>query len=134
MIGLDTNVLVHYLTNDDPVHSPIAKEIIEGAEARNEPIYLNTIVLCELCWILSGSRYRYDRLAVASTLELMLERGTFFFEQRELVTAAVAAYKTGKADFADHLVGGKNRDAGCETSFTFDRSLEGAETFSQARN
>ena len=132
MIGVDTNVLVRYLTNDDPAQSPVAKGIVDAAEKRSETIYLNTTVLCELCWILSGPRYRYDRLTIASTLELMLDRGAFVFEQRDLVSAAVAEYKTGSADFADSLIGQKNQDAGCTTSFTFDRSLGGAATFSQA--
>lgn len=132
MIGIDTDILVRYLTNDDPVQSPIAREIIDAAEARKEPIFLNSVALAELCWILGGSRYRYDRVAIASTLELMLERGTFVFEERELVAAAAAEYKTGMADFADYLVGGKNQGAGCRTSFTFDRALDETEAFTQA--
>ena len=61
MRGLDTNVLVRYLTRDDDAQFAAASDLIEGAEHRSERLYLNIVVLCELTWVLRGSRYRFPR-------------------------------------------------------------------------
>ena len=97
MRGLDTNVLVRYVTDD---------------------------VVCELCWTLRGKRYRYDRPTIASVLEKMLDAWVFEFEHRALVARAAKEYRLGRADFADSLIGLSNERAGCEDTVSFDGRLE----------
>lgn len=46
MRGLDTNVLVGYLTDDDPEPSGAARTLIQGAEDEGVRLYINTIVAC----------------------------------------------------------------------------------------
>ena len=53
MIGLDTNVLVRYLTQDDPVQSAQANAFIERELSPAEPGIIGHIVLCEVGWVLS---------------------------------------------------------------------------------
>ncbi len=124
MRGIDTNVLVRYLTDDDPKQSPLARELIQGAEDEGERLYINTIVVCELCWTLRGKRYGYDRPTIAAALVKMLDARVFEFESRSLVARATEAYRLGRADFADYLIGLANDRAGCEKTATFDRRLE----------
>jgi predicted nucleic-acid-binding protein len=127
--GVDTNVLVRYLTDDDPKQSALARELIQGAEDQGERLYINTIVVCELCWTLRGRRYGYDRPTIAAALEKMLDARVFELENRALVARAIGAYRLGRADFADYLIGLANRRAGCEDTVSFDARRETLDEF-----
>lgn len=128
MIGLDTNVLVRYLTRDDEPQFRVAKRLIDEIEASGETVYISAIVLAELAWVLEIS-YGFDRRTLVSTLKQILETVEFVVEDRELVDEAVAQLAKGKAGFADHLIGVRNRAAGCEVTVTFDRALRGRQAF-----
>ncbi len=129
MRGLDTNVLVRYITKDDPPQFAVASELIERAEQQRECLYVNTVVLGELTWVLRGSRYRFPRSVIAETIEKLLAIPLFEFEDRNQIHAAVAEYRAGRADFADYLIGQKNLAAGCEDTVTFDSHLADSEAF-----
>jgi predicted nucleic-acid-binding protein len=120
MTGLDTNVLVRLLVGDDPEQADRAEALIRREHAAGSPCYLNTIVLCELVWVLERT-YGYPRADVANALERLLHAAPFRLEDREDVRAAVRAYREGLSDFADHLIGATNRNAGCTRTVTFDR-------------
>jgi predicted nucleic-acid-binding protein len=47
MIGLDTNILVRYLAQDDPVQSPKARELIEQQLTEENPGFLSVVVMAE---------------------------------------------------------------------------------------
>jgi predicted nucleic-acid-binding protein len=127
--GVDTNVLVRYITDDDPLQSSRAKQFIEGAEERGERLFVNTTVVCELCWTLRGGRYQYDRPSIAAVIERMLQARTFDFEHRDLVLRSMKDYRHGGADFADYLIGHRNLTAGCSDTVSFDAGLENAPGF-----
>lgn len=122
MRGLDTNVLVRYLTQDDPAQSRKANAVIAEAVERNEPCAISAVVLCELVWVLRGA-YRLDRPTIAITLEKVLETAQLVVEQADLARRALDDYRRGRGDFADYLVGWRNRQAGCSDTVTFDRAL-----------
>ena len=127
--GLDTNVIVRYLTQDDPVQSRKANSIIEGTLAKGGSCYVSVVVLCEIVWVLRGA-YGFARKAVLLALDRILETAGFLVEDRDFVQDALEGFRRGRGDFADYVVGVRNRAAGCRTTVTFDRSLEGSELFS----
>lgn len=129
MRGVDTNVLVRYLTQDDPAQFAQAAELMNRLEAAGERVYINSVVLSELVWVLSGARYRFSRSAIAETIEQLLVIPLFELEDRDQVVAAVADYRDGSADFADYLIGRKNLGVGCERTATFDSHLAGLRAF-----
>lgn len=129
MRGLDTNVLVRYITRDDPVRFALASELIEQSEAMGQRLYVNTVVLSELAWVLSGSRYRFPRSLIAETFEKLLAIPLFEIEDRDEVLVAVAEYRSGRGDFADYLIGRKNLAAGCHDTVTFDTHLGEGQAF-----
>jgi predicted nucleic-acid-binding protein len=128
MIGLDTNVLVRYLVQDDAAQSRQAGAVIEGAARRAEQIYLSAVTMCELVWVLE-SAYERPRAIVAAALEKILRTAAFTLEHADHVRAAVMTYSSSPVDFADALVGRINAAAGCEHTVTFDRDLKRAGDF-----
>lgn len=122
MKGLDTNVLVRYLTQDDPVQSRKANALIAEAVDRGEQCPINVIVLCELVWVLREA-YHLDKPTVAATLEKVLDTAQLVVEQADLARRALDDYRRGRGDFADYLIGWRNRQAGCSDTATFHRAL-----------
>lgn len=120
MIGLDSNVLVRYLTQDDAAQSKKADQLIDEAIRAGEPLFLNHVVLSEVNWVLARA-YGYGGVALADTLEKILSAAQFEFEDKNALWQALAAFRDSGADFADCLIGVKNAAAGCRSTVTFDR-------------
>ncbi|WP_346292688.1 type II toxin-antitoxin system VapC family toxin [Sphaerothrix gracilis] len=125
MIGLDTNILVRYLTRDNEQQWRQAADLIQ----QNQPCFIANIVLCELVWVLRGTNYRFRKEEIASVLDAMLHSAAFEFEDRSTVDQALQRYKQGKADFSDYLIGAVSRQAGCAETVSFDGKLKGEKGF-----
>lgn len=123
MIGLDTNVLVRYLVQDDPAQAKQAAAAIESAAGRGERMRLSATTLCELVWVLE-SAYDQARADVARALEQIARTADFDLEHAAHVRTAIERYRSTSADFADVIVGLVNEAAGCEHTLTFDRPLK----------
>jgi len=126
--GLDTNILVRHVTDDDPAQSAVVRALFRKMEAEGERLHVSCIALCELCWTLRG--YEYSRRDISAVLAKMLETGLFEIQDSDLVRRALEEYLQGKADFADYLIGQQNGRAGCTDTITFDRNLKKASGFS----
>jgi len=122
MIGLDTNILVRYLTQDDPDQSRKAAHEIEKGLSAGEMFFIANIVMCELVWVLETA-YRYDRREISPVLERILRTKQFQFENKDLLWESFADYRSKKGDFADHLIGRSGHKAGCRETLTFDAGL-----------
>lgn len=118
MTGLDTNVLVRYVMQDDPRQSLRATRLIESLSAE-DPGFVPVVVLVELVWVLSGS-YDLDRTQVATVLATLLRSKELVVDRAELVTQALKRYSTEGADFADALIERLSAAAGCAATMTFD--------------
>lgn len=122
MIGLDTNVLVRYLTQDDAEQALRASRLIETQCTRNDPCRIALIVLCELVWVLRGA-YGYEKDIIIQVLEGILASSELRVEKEDEARSALAAFQKGPADFADYVIACANRGAGCETTCSLDRKL-----------
>ena len=118
MTGLDTNVLVRYVMQDDPRQSPRANSLIESLSAE-EPGFVPVVALVELVWVLSGS-YDLDRAQVATVLGTLLRSKELVIERADVVTQALKRYNASGADFADALIERLSAAAGCSATMTFD--------------
>lgn len=128
MKGLDTNLLVRFLVQDDPDQSARVGELIDECVAAGEAVFLNGVVLCEAVWVLE-SGYGHGRDVLADVLEKILLTRQFEVEDRDGIWRALEAFRQGEAGFADYLIGERNRACGCDATATFDRALEGAPGF-----
>ena len=118
MIGLDTNVLVRYIMQDDAKQSAKATALIESLEDAGGG-YVTLVAILELSWVLSSS-YELTRDQVAMALDGILRTRQFTIEQADQVLRALRVFKVGKSDFADCLIERSAASAGCERTMTFD--------------
>ena len=119
MIGIDTNVIVRYIVQDDPIQSKAATRLIEQSCNIDNPGFINQIVMCELVWVLRRS-YKLDKASICKVIEQIIRTDRFLIEDIQLVWKALQAFKESKADFADCLLGQKNLQAGCDYTATLD--------------
>lgn len=118
MIGLDTNVVVRYITLDDSVQTPKAVKLIESLSA-GEPAFLSLVVVAELAWVLEGS-YNLDKKSIIRVFEGLLHSKELVVEQPDVVAQALRRFSLGNAGFADHLIERSAHAQGCLYTFTFD--------------
>jgi predicted nucleic-acid-binding protein len=128
MKALDTNILIRYLVQDDPVQSRKAATHIENAAAAGDQILISDIVLCETVWVLD-SAYGYEKMEIAGAIEKLLQSATFVFAAKDVVAAAFEEYRSTKVDFADCLIGRLHLSLGCERTVTFDHALRKLASF-----
>ena len=128
MIGVDTNVLVRYLTQDDPAQARKVDTFVATAIESGDRLHVDDIVLCELVWVLRAA-YRFGKPVIAAALDKVMSTGIFAFDDRELLRAALTDYLKGPGDFSDYVIGRRNSRAGCEHTVTFDRPLNGGPSF-----
>ena len=53
MIGLDTNVIVRYVVQDDPRQSAAATRLMEKTLSAENPGFVAVVTLCEVAWVLA---------------------------------------------------------------------------------
>jgi len=121
MVGIDTNVLVRYVVQDDARQAATANHFIESTLSEDEPGWIASIVLCEFVWVLEAA-YGYARNPIATTLERLFEVARFRLEAPSLAWRALEAYRRG-ADFADALIALVGEHAGCDYTATFDKDM-----------
>jgi len=129
VIGLDTNVLVRYLTQDDAAQARRVDALINAAADDETRLYVDDIVLCELVWVLRAA-YRLSKPTIIDALDKLISTSAFSFDDRELLRATLSDFNAGSGDFADYLIGRRNLRAGCEQTMTLDRQLKAHPAFS----
>jgi predicted nucleic-acid-binding protein len=127
MIGIDTNILVRYIAQDNATQAAAATRLIEKECTADQPGWVDAVVLCELVWVLE-SAYDYPRTTVVEVLHTLLTSAELRVEMPELARAALRTYQSGTAGYADCLIGLRNQQAGCVATYTFDKKAGRMET------
>lgn len=117
MIGLDTNVVVRYLVQDDPDQSAVASSVID-ALTETDPGYLSLVTVVEIYWVLRRA-YRVSAGRCAELLEGLLDVRELRVDRDAIVRAALNSSRDG-LDFADAVIAELGRAAGCDHTVTFD--------------
>ncbi|MBI4289968.1 MAG: type II toxin-antitoxin system VapC family toxin [Betaproteobacteria bacterium] len=119
MIGLDTNVLVRYIMQDDAKQSLLATRLVESLSAE-APGFVPLVSVVELAWVLS-SAYELKNAQLVEAFEGLLRTKEIVVERAETVWKALRVFQSGNADFADCLIERSAASAGCDRTMTFDR-------------
>ncbi len=119
MIGIDTNILVRYLTRDDETQFLLAQQLIRNQISIGERIFISLLVILETEWVLR-SRYKAPKQQIARIFNDLLETRESVFEDEETLEEALHFWKDSNADFADCMIVAKTRRMGCSELVTFD--------------
>jgi predicted nucleic-acid-binding protein len=119
MIGIDTNVLVRFLIRDDESQFEKARKLIKREVTAGRRVFVNQLVIMETEWVLR-SRYAVPKAQLIEAISGLLDSIEIQFEDEPSIEEAIFMWKDSTADFADCLIGAKNRRLGCRSTATFD--------------
>lgn len=119
MIGLDTNIVVRYLTHDDAAQTAAAVKVIDSL-SQDSPGFLSLIVIAELVCVLEVS-YRFKKNEIESVLDTLLRSKELVLERADVVAQALRKFTASRADFVDCLIERCGHAAQCQYTVTFDQ-------------
>jgi predicted nucleic-acid-binding protein len=128
MIGIDTNILVRYLTQDDIEQAKVVEQLFNKYATGSHSVFINNIVICELIWVLERG-YKYSKEDITKVIKHILSTKEFNFENQELLWLSLNQYSQKKLDFSDALIGEINKHSGCTNTLTFDKAAITADNF-----
>lgn len=128
MIGLDTNVLVRYLTQDDPAQSRLATALIDRRLSARNRGFVSSIVLVETLWVLSES-YGVSREEQTACVEQLARTRQFELEHVTAVGRAVTQAHRAKCGVVDCLIAEIAQEHGCDFVYTFDKKASASLRF-----
>ena len=120
MTGLDTNILIRYLTQDHPEQSTIANRTIEEIISEDNKGYISLIVLTEIVWVLK-SCYGQTKTALIQVIEQLLTTRELRVEQADIAIRALRNWQQNSGDFSDALIAASCENSGCSQTLTFDK-------------
>ena len=120
MIGLDTNVILRYLLQDDPKQTRQANQIVDRKLSQENPGFISLVTVLEIVWVLR-SLLKRNPSQIAAHLENLLVADTLEVQNEQQVFEAIFALRRGTGEFEDALIGALNAWAGCSHTLTFDR-------------
>jgi predicted nucleic-acid-binding protein len=119
MLGVDTNVLVRFLVRDDEPQFEKARKLIKREVAAGRSVFVSQLVLLETEWVLR-SRYSLPKNLIIETISSLLNATDVQIEDESAIEEALFSWRDANVDFADCLIGARNRRLGCRATATFD--------------
>jgi predicted nucleic-acid-binding protein len=120
MIGIDTNILIRYMVQDDEAQAGLATQFLEEHLSDQNKGLVSSVVLCELVWVLRRA-YGYDKDQVSSVLRSMLSSSDLQVDRMDDALRALREYERGNADFSDYYIGQMNHSHPAQTTYTLDQ-------------
>jgi len=130
MIGIDTNILLRYITRDQPNLTKRAAFVLEEQCSIDNPGFVSILCLSELYWVLK-SAYQYSNEDISIVIQTLLNARELIFENEESVWHGLEQMKSGFG-FADALIGHIATTNGCETTMTLDKKAAKMSNFTEA--
>ena len=119
MIGLDTNVLVRFLVQDDEPQFDRALQLIKSEVNSGQPVLIALLVVLETEWILR-SRYLRSKAEILEIFSDLLDSLDVRVESPGTLDRALSLWKDSAADFAECLIGAWHQALGCRATASFD--------------
>lgn len=117
MIGVDANLLLRLVLDDDPEQSSLVARLIDTAE--DGSIFVSLVVVAEFVWVLKRA-YKETPGVILDMVEAILEAREFAVERPDLVRAALSDARAANCGMADAIIGRIGQEAGVATTLTFD--------------
>jgi predicted nucleic-acid-binding protein len=123
MIGLDANVLLRWLIDEDtwPEDDPGQTAAVAALlERKSERFYVNTVVLAETLWVLERPM-KQKKSALATVMDRLLGASNLTIDCRDALLAARASFEQHRCGINDRLIAELDSRAGCSWTATFDQ-------------
>ncbi len=99
-IFLDTNIILRYLTWDDPRKAKKCEALFKRASAGKEILYTTVLVMAEVVWTLEKA-YKLSRNEIVSYMQQILNTPNIELKEKDVLLGAISLYGLKKIDFID---------------------------------
>lgn len=121
---IDTNILIRYVTNDDPIKAEKARRLFERVEAGELEILVCEAVLSEVVWVLTHPKvYNLSREEVAGFLSSFIRLSGVLIQGKSTYLRALEMYKTTDLDFPDCILASMVESGKSDELISFDRHI-----------
>ena len=120
---LDTNVIVRYLTGDDPRKARQCAQLFERVQGGREAVYTTAMAVAEVVWVL-GTRYGHPKANIVEGLRRVLNTSQILFEERETLLMAVDLFERHAIDFIDAYHGAVMLARGTSDIYSYDTDFD----------
>ncbi|MCY4426214.1 MAG: type II toxin-antitoxin system VapC family toxin [Halieaceae bacterium] len=128
MLGIDTNILVRFLVRDDEHQFEKARKLIRREVVAGRSVFVSQLVLLETEWVLR-SRYDFNQNEIIGVISGLLDSSDVQLEDETEIEEALYVWNDSNTEFADCLIGARNRRLGCSATATFDAKASKLPTF-----
>ena len=104
---------------DDEPQFDKARRLIKREITAGRRVLVSQLVILETEWVLR-SRYALSKNEIVAAISALLDATEVVIEDEAAVEEAIYLCKENSADFADCLIGARNRRLGCRATATFD--------------
>jgi len=117
---IDTNLLVRFLTEDDPEKAKAVETLLGKAGKGEVKILIPSVVIAELVWVLK-SFYEMDSGELAELVGAVLNTPGLDTQDKSILREALKTFERKGIDFVDAWILEFARDRNIKTIYTFDR-------------
>lgn len=122
---IDADVIVRFLTGDDPAKQERATHLFERVEQGKVRLTTPVTTIADVVYVLSSPRlYGVERARVAAMLIALLRLPGFVVPQGESVTRALSLFGASKIDFGDAFIAASMLTDDTDTLYSYDRDFD----------
>ena len=124
---LDTNILVRYLTGDDPQKAQASYELLVRVERGEEPVVTTDLVIAETVFVLQSKSYSLSRDRIRELVEPVIELRGLRLPQKSLYYRVFDLYCQKRISFADAYNAAYMASQGLTEIYSYDTDFDRVE-------
>jgi predicted nucleic-acid-binding protein len=122
---VDTDVIIRFLTGDDPKKQVAASALFEQVEQEQLIVAAPDTVIADAVFVLSSPRlYHVSREEVRELLTPLVRLPHFRVQNQQSVLRALEIYAATKLDFGDTLIIASMEQQGSQTLYSYDTDFD----------
>ncbi len=121
--AIDANVILRFLTNDDPAKARSCAALLEKVESSQQHVWLPDLVLADVVWTLE-KYYRQSKDKVAELLIPIVSLRGLHCSGKETVFEAFRLYAVHNIDWTDAFVAAQILTEKIPTIYSYDRDFD----------
>jgi predicted nucleic-acid-binding protein len=123
MVFLDTNVIIRYITNDDPHKADQCELLFKQVKEGKQKLFISDLVIAETVWILEGA-YNFPKDRTTDILQKILNTQNIECENKDLLLNAVSLYRLENIDYIDAYNASVMEYKKIEKIYSYDRDFD----------
>ncbi len=120
MIGVDTNVMLRFLIDDDAAQNVAARRFM-SQRTLDDPAFLSAVTLAEIIWVLHR-RLKFSMAQIIEMIRALLTLDVLVVDHIEKLDMLINSSDIPPVGLADYLVVWSGTAAGCRSTMTFDKA------------